>query len=319
MNALSRIRRSLSRDSGRALQWTIVTSAPKGEAGELWGDTWFARDLAAALRRAGQHARVVSRAGATSERRAEDDVVVVLRGLREVVPPVDSSTVWLLWVISHPELVSADELRSYDAVFVASEHWKAPAEIEVTALLQATDPSRFAPLSRDSGAHDVLFVGSTRGEFRPAVRGVLRSDRADDLLLYGVGWAEFVEQSRITGEFLANEDLPAAYSAADIVLNDHHREMAEAGFLSNRLFDAVASGARVLTDRAVGLEETFGASVVAFDNEDHLVDLLAQPIEVVFGDSASRRLAAARIAEQHSFDQRAGVLIERAREIRDTR
>jgi hypothetical protein len=58
---------------------------------------------------------------------------------------------------------------------------------------------------------------------------------------------------------------------------------------------------------------------VAFDNEDHLVDLLAQPIEVVFGDSASRRLAAARIAEQHSFDQRAGVLIERAREIRDTR
>lgn len=27
----------------RALRWTIVTSAPKGEAGEQWGDTWFAR------------------------------------------------------------------------------------------------------------------------------------------------------------------------------------------------------------------------------------------------------------------------------------
>jgi len=317
MTALSRIRRRLSGESEPTLQWTIVTSAPKGEAGEQWGDTWFARDLAAALRRAGQRARVVSRAGAASERRAEDDVVLVLRGLRAVAPPADRSAVWMLWVISHPELVTAEELRSYDAVFVASENWNAPEGIEVTALLQATDPSRFTPPRAFPVSRDVLFVGSTRGEFRPAVRGALRSDRADDLLLYGVGWAEFVDASRITGEFLANEDLPAAYSAAEIVLNDHHREMAEEGFLSNRLFDAVASGARVLTDRAAGLEETFGASVAVYSNEEHLVDLLSQPVDAVFGDESDRRSAAAWIAEQHSFDQRAGVLIQRARSLRD--
>ncbi len=197
---------------------------------------------------------------------------------------------------------------------MASENWKAPAGIEVTAFCRPPIPRGSRRCSSDSGARDVLFVGSTRGEFRPAVRGALRSDRADDLLLYGVGWAEFVEQSRITGEFLANEDLPAAYSAAEIVLNDHHREMAEAGFLSNRLFDAVASGARVLTDRAVGLEETFGASVVVF-RQRRSSRGFARAARSMWCSvmNRSRRSAAARIAEQHSFDQRAGVLIERAR------
>lgn len=317
MTAWSRIRRRLSGGQESALQWTIVTSAPKGDAGEQWGDTWFARDLAAALRRAGQRARVVSRAGASSDRRAEDDVVVVLRGLRAVVPPADSSAVWMLWVISHPELVTAAELRAYDAVFVASEHWRAPEGIEVAALLQATDPTRFVPPKESVQSSDVLFVGSTRGEFRPVVRGALRSRRADDLQLYGVGWPEFVELSRIAGEFLANEDLPSAYARSQIVLNDHHREMADEGFLSNRLFDAVASGARVLTDRAVGLEETFGDAVTVFDDEDHLVEILAQPVDDVFASESDRRLAAARIAKQHSFDARAQVLLERVQELRD--
>jgi len=312
MNVASRVKRLLSGHGREPLQWTIVTSAPKGEAGEQWGDTWFARDLAAALRRAGQRARVVSRAGATSDRRAQDDVVIVLRGLRAVVPPVERSSVWMLWVISHPDSVGAEELRSYDAVFAASEQWQAPEGIEVTPLLQATDPNRFAPPERFTESTDLLFVGSTRGEFRPAVRGALRSGRADDLRLYGVGWTDFVEPSRITGEFLANEDLPAAYAGAGIVLNDHHRDMAEQGFLSNRLFDAVASGARVLTDPATGMKETFGASVVVFENEDHLVELLSQPVDAVFGDDTQRRSAAARIAERHSFDERARVLIERA-------
>ena len=33
-----------------------------------------------------------------------------------------------------------------------------------------------------------------------------------------------------------------------MVLNDHWEDMRAEGFLSNRLFDAVASGARVVTD-----------------------------------------------------------------------
>lgn len=313
MKVMDRIRGSRS----RGLRWTIVTSAPKGEAGEQWGDTWFARDLADALRRAGQQVKVVSRAGADSSRRVDDDVVLVLRGLRTVSPPVDRDSVWLLWVISHPDLVTAEEAAGYDAVFAASASWEAPGGVEVTSLLQATAPGRFRPEAAQSDTGDaVLFVGSTRGEFRPAVRAALQSSRAGEVAVYGVGWQEYLPAERIAGEFVPNDQLPAAYAAAGIVLNDHHPDMAQAGFLSNRLFDAVASGARVLSDHAVGLTETFGSAVAVFDSEGDLVRLLNMPVDEVFPDRAERLARAEQIASEHSFDARAAVLIDRVRELR---
>jgi len=313
---LDRLVKRARRGRETPVRWMIVTSAPKGEAGEQWGDTWFARDLAAALRRAGQHARVVSRAGANSDRRSEDDVVLVLRGLREVRPPQERDNIWMLWVISHPEMVTEDELQAFDAAFVASESWAAPGGVAVTPLLQATAPARFTPTAGTQDGTNVLFVGSTRGEFRPAVRAALQSSRAEDLEIFGVGWAEYVDPDKIAGEFLPNDDLPVAYANAGIVLNDHHREMAREGFLSNRLFDAVASGARVMTDRARGIEDVFGDAVVVYEDEDQLVELLAQPVESVFPDEASRQMAAERIARDHSFDARASILIDRAERLR---
>lgn len=301
----------------RALRWTIVTSAPKGQAGEQWGDTWFARDLADALRRAGQQVKVLPRSEANSPKRAEDDVVLVLHGLRSVRPPQDRRGVWMLWVISHPESVTEEEMRDYDAVFAASTSWSGSGEVEVVPLLQATAPQRFTPSAADpdSGAA-VLFVGSTRGEFRPAVRGALASSRSKDLEIFGVGWEEFLPTERISGQFVANEELPRAYAGAGIVLNDHHRDMASAGFLSNRLFDAVASGARVLTDRVVGIDDVFGDAVVVFDDQDHLIRLLASPAEEIFPTRNERVIHAQRIAREHSFDTRAQVLIERAESLR---
>lgn len=314
MGMLSRIKDRMTGSGDGAMNWTIITSAPKGEAGEQWGDTWFARDLATALKRRGQQARVVSRAGAGSPKRAEEDVVVVLRGLRAVEPPADRTGVWMLWVISHPELVTEEEARAYDAVFVASASWQVPGGVPSIPLLQATAPDRFhaAAGTADSGA-PLLFVGSTRGEFRPAVRGALASARADDLTVYGVGWEEFLSAEKISGEFVANDDLPATYASAGIVLNDHHPEMAADGFLSNRLFDAVATGTRVLSDRAEGLVDVFGDTVVIYDDEDGLVKLLQAPIEDVFPDANARQVAAERVAREHSFDARAEVLVTQAR------
>ncbi len=300
------------------MTWSVVVSSPKGEAGEQWGDTWFARDLVDALTRAGEQARVVSRGGGTAEARERDDVVVVLRGLRRFVPRRGNAT-WLLWVISHPELVESDEPAQYDAVFAASAHWGRGQSREfgvpVTPLLQATNPTRFRPSAAepDTG-DDLLFVGSTRGEFRPAVRHALEAGL--DLSVYGVGWEEFLPPDRIRGEFIPNPDLPAAYASAGVVLNDHWPEMAADGFLSNRLFDAVASGSRVLSDEATGLSDVFGSAVVTYRDGEHLSDLLRRDRDDVFPDRAARLAAADRIARDHGFDARAQVLIERARELR---
>jgi hypothetical protein len=286
----------------RKPQWSIVTSAPKGEAGKQWGDYWFAKDLAQALTAEGVEAKVVSRSGANSAKRNTDDVVLVLRGLRRVVPSNTSAT-WLLWVISHPELVEPGEATQYSRAFAASNNWNPGASLgEFTPLLQATNASRFTPVPsiEKSG---VLFVGSTRGEFRPIVRDALAA--RIPLQVYGVGWEEFLSPEQITGEFLPNSELPAAYAKNALVLNDHHRGMAEQGFLSNRLFDAVAAGARVVSDSAVGIGDVFGSSVVTYRSPDELAAIYRDPDSFF----PSNPLDAERIRTEHDFRGRARELI----------
>jgi glycosyltransferase involved in cell wall biosynthesis len=309
------------RRAPKPMTFSVVVAAPKGVAGEQWGDTWFAADLVDALTRLGQSARVVFRGGATVEAREYDDVVVVLRGLRRVVPRRGTAT-WMLWVISHPELVETDEPSQYDAVFAASQHWSRSVTDEfgvpVTPLLQATNPHRFRPdaAEPDTG-ESLLFVGSTRDEFRPAVRYAIEAGL--DLSVYGVGWEKYLQPQQIRGEFIANDDLPAAYAAAGVVLNDHWPDMASEGFLSNRLFDAAACGSRILTDEATGLADVFGDAVRTYVDAGSLVAALSGDREERFPHREDRLALAARIAREHSFDARAAVLLERSQELRGRR
>lgn len=299
--------------SKRRPQWSIVTSAPKGEAGKQWGDYWFATDLALALIAEGIDAKVVSRAGANSEKRNTDDVVVVLRGLRRVVPSNTSAT-WMLWVISHPELVEPGEAAQYSRAFAASSYWSPAPEIgEFTPLLQATNSNRFYPSTstQDSTQRSgVLFVGSTRGQFRPIVRDALAA--GIPLKVFGVGWEEFLAPEQIAGDFLPNSELPNAYAHSAIVLNDHHLEMAELGFLSNRLFDSVAAGARVVSDPALGIGDVFGSSVITYQGEQQLAEICRNPDAFFPKDSAD----AQRIRTEHDFRARARELIAAAESVR---
>ena len=293
------------------MRWAVVVASPSGADGEQWGDTWFGRDLVDALNRQGQAASLVYRGGASSEARDKDDVVLVLRGLRRVTPRRAGNT-WLLWVISHPELVDDGEIAEYDAAFAASSTWKSGS---VSPLLQATNPQRFMPSAAgpDTGER-FLFVGSTRGEYRPIVRDAISA--GIPLGVYGVGWSEFIPAEFIRGEFMPNGELPGAYAGAGVVLNDHWREMADDGFLSNLLFDAVASGARVISDQAAGLTEVFGDAVVTYSSPEQLGELLKAPLETVFAERSRRIENSARIAAEHSFDVRAAELIEAALRIR---
>ena len=311
----------LRRRRPQPMRWSVVISAPKGDAGAQWGDTWFAADVVDALQRAGEEARVVFRGGATVEAREYDDVVVVLRGLRRFVPRRGAAT-WLLWIISHPELVEPDEPAQYDGVFAASEHWpRAQSEefgVPVTPLLQATNPARFRPDAAEPDTGEpILFVGSTRGEYRPAVRDAFAA--GIDVSVYGVGWEEFLPPERIRGEFIANDQLPAAYASAGVVLNDHWPDMAKAGFLSNRLFDAAACASRVLTDEATGLADVFGDGIRTYGDPGALAAALAADPDEAFPARPARLELAARIAREHSFDARVAVLIERARHLRGRR
>lgn len=303
------------------LRWAIKNPAPVGAAGEHWGDTHFARALAAALRALDQEVVIDCRPEFHRATSRHDDVALVLRGLAPFMPTYEQISIG--WVISHPEMLSRTEASSYDRLVAASAPWAAEASrtwgIRVDPLLQATDPSSFHP---DRGVpdtgHPVLFVGASRDVPRPII--VDAAEAGLPLSVYGHGWTPFIDKRYIKAEYLPNVEVGEFYRRAGVVLNDHWDDMRELGFLSNRLFDAVASGARVITDDVAGLRDVFGDSVQVYRTPEDLTRLssLADP-DSVFGTDEDRRAAAARIHREHSFLARGRQLIEIALEERKRR
>jgi hypothetical protein len=314
------------------LRWAIKSAHPAGTAGLAWGDLHFARGLAEALERLGQFA-VVDPLDAWHRPTADqDDVVVVLRGLHEYLPlthkaasgssttvhsAADSSLITagsvrpqasVLWVISHPELVSDAELSAADFTFAASLSWSAEARargFRVQPLLQCTDPARFNPEAGPAGGGpEMLFVGNTRKARRPIVEMAVEAGLP--LQVVGAGWTDRLPATAIRAEHIDNTELAALYRSAGVVLNDHWPHMAELGFLSNRLFDLTGCGAAWVSDEAADINEVFGDVARTVSSATELAELLNNR---TWPTEATRRQAATRISNDHSFDARAKTLL----------
>lgn len=299
-------------ESPPRLRWAIDIASPAAPRGDRWGDTHFAGSLAQALMRQGQDVAVDRRDARHRATRDHDDVVLVLRGLDRVA--MRPGPLAMQWIISHPDMVTPEEVARFDLVYAASLQWSRQVTeswgTPVHPLLQCTDPTLFNPdrAAPDSGP-STLFVGNSRGVHRLAVRAALAAGA--DLTLHGRDWAEFLPKEAVTSEAVDNTALGAMYASASVVLNDHHHDMRRDAFISNRLFDAAACGARVASDVVEGIAETFGGLVVGFNDEHDLGKLLADPA-AAWPDTAERRALAARIAAEHSFDRRAQQLVEDA-------
>lgn len=300
----------------RRMRWALKNPAPAGPESEKWGDTHFARRLATALRSLGQEVVIDHRPEFERPSGRFDDVVLVLRGLAPYWPVYGQLS--FAWVISHPEMLRRPELASYDRVFAASVKWSNEMsqlwDIRIDPLLQATDPALFHPdLARPDTGYPVLFVGGSRQKLRPIVRDAI--DAGMPLSVFGSEWEGLVPDDFIVGQYLPNEELGAAYRAAGMVLNDHWDDMRHQGFLSNRLFDAAASGARIITDDVSGLREVFGSSVQVVQGSGELRRVfMTDDLDTIFGDDSERRAMAAHIGREHSFEARAQVLIDAAME-----
>ena len=293
------------------LRWALRTAAPVGPRAEGWGDTHFARALAAALRRLGQEVVIDAYPARERPTRHLDDVTVALRGPE----PLEASDVGtsLLWIISHPDEIGAADVAGFDEVFAASAPWARSTGralgVAITPLLQCTDATRFFPAGRARG-RDILFVGTARGILRPSVVEPIRA--GVPVTVIGPDWRGWIPAERIAATGVRNDELPALYESAGVVLNDHWPAMRERGFIGNRLFDVVAAGGRAISDRVEGIDELFGGVVRTWDTVPELIDLLSGDLDAVFPDRARADAASARIRAEHSFDARARTLLEAA-------
>ena len=86
--------------------------------------------------------------------------------------------------------------------------------------------------------------------------------------------------------------------------------MRRLGFLSNRLYDALASGAFVISDNVPGIDEEFDGGVVAYDSPADLRAL----VDRYLADAPARTERAARgraaVLARHTFAHRVATISE---------
>jgi spore maturation protein CgeB len=151
-------------------------------------------------------------------------------------------------------------------------------------------------------------LGNTRNEFRKIIRDCLEAGVSP--AIHGKDWDRFVSSELIVGDFIENTHIAAHYRSAGVVLNDHWPDMANEGFYSNRLFDAVASGARVISDQVDGLEQLLAGGVKTYSSPSDLAKLCSDESRALWGTQQEIVERASSVGQQHSFDQRAKELVQ---------
>lgn len=301
----------ISQTSRQQLRIAIKIGAPNWKVRDEWGDYHYALSMKHVFDQLGHSTRIDCLDSWDRPNAIGDDVVIVLRGLTAYKPKAHQIN--LMWNISHPDKVSAAEYEEYDHVFVASSKHTGLLEPQlgerVSTLLQCTDPRFFNPDVADiDPAPKVLFVGNSRNMFRRIVRHAVHAGLP--LEVYGNRWEGFLTDTMLKGEYIPNGQLASYYKSAGVLLNDHWDNMAASGLLSNRLFDAAACGARILSDAVEGIDEVFGGLVKQYRDEAELGKLARELLAETPKQRKARLELAQDIMANHSFDVRCRRILE---------
>jgi GT2 family glycosyltransferase/spore maturation protein CgeB len=301
--------RELLVEHEQRLSFCLKIGAPNRSVAHTWGDLHFAESIARELRRRGHRALVQTLDEWDDEAGLTYDVVLHLKGLSRFHPKPGQFNV--LWSISHPAELTGEECEGYDLVAVASPLFAAQLQertaTPVVLLEQATDPWTMRPDPTPELAHELVYVANSRNVLRPIARDLLPTER--DLAIWGTRWEGLIDTSQLVAEYLPNDQLHRVYSSAGIVLNDHWDDMREHGYISNRIYDALACGAVVLSDDVPGLAERFGDAVAVYRSAGDLHEL----IERLLADPAERHrrgeLGRSIVLAEHTFAHRVDELL----------
>ena len=217
-----------------------------------------------------------------------------------------------MWNISHPEDVTIEEYNMYDYVFFASEKMKKEIgpqiQPESGLLLQCVDDEVMTYEEKDEKEYELLFVGNSRHIFRPILRDLLPTEHV--LSVYGRHWEEFPVQDYVVSEYMDNNKVGQAYHDAKILLNDHWDDMREYGIISNRIFDALAVGAFVLSDYIPEIESTFDGSVVTYQTREDLKEKINYYLEHAEERENMAKHGQKIVLNEHTFKERIKVILE---------
>ncbi|WP_238858720.1 glycosyltransferase [Clostridium sp. YIM B02569] len=284
----------------------IKTPVPRAEIAEEWGDYHFALALIREFEKLGYEAKF-QYLNQWNDDDSYADIIMVLRGLNKYEPKNYHYNI--MWNISHPDKITMEEYYSYDTTYIASEIWAEHVRrnaqnsyTKIEVLLQCSDTLVFKPVENDCLEYELLFVGNSRKIFRKVIKDLIPSKY--QLSVFGTNWRGLIPDEYIKGENIPNTELYRHYGGAKVVLNDHWDDMREKGFISNRIFDALACKSFIITDEVQGLEKYFGDAVVTYKDK---VDL-GQKIDLYISNEKLRQEKIKQgyeiVIKNHTFEQR---------------
>lgn len=295
----------------------LMLPCPPPTTKRAWGDYYYARSLADALERTGvktqfhfatRHAprRLRNRLRLRQLFVRPGGIDLVIRGRVPYRP--QRRRPLFMWLISSPDSLTDEELSHVEHTFVASRSFCKKLQRQgysASYLAQCTDQRLFHHSRADGSARsDVLFVGNRR-DYAP--REVVTDLVAAGLPMsvWGRGWKERLPADVYKGLHIPNDELCKYYASARVVLNDHTSDMLNEGFVSNRVFDVLASGSAVVTEDMEDLSEMSSPHLFRYrpgGAKDAVLQALDAPAATVNGFSED-------IRRDWSFDARAATLV----------
>jgi spore maturation protein CgeB len=261
--------------------------------------------------------------------RMQPDLIVVTGGhritRRALGPLIRKGFQVVLWTTDPPRAddVMRKTARHYHSVFCQGseyvEHLRASGIAGARWLPMACDPQVHRPVDlsaeeRRRFGSDVVFVGSYYPRRAELLRGLVRCG----LSVWGPGWDALAAgdplRACIRGPGLGPESWVRIYSAAEVILSIHYRsddDRFPVFQASPRVFEAMACGAFVLTDRQKDVLELFkdGEHLASFSGGS---DLERQVLYYLNHVEERRQIAKAgrlEVQRHHTYAHRVGKLL----------
>lgn len=283
--------------TSNALAYDVVVKSTTNRDDFNVGDYWIAEDFADGFRKNGLDTGVDYRGEYDTKHEPTPKINLYMRGYTKFNPPFgDGVNVLYCYypmaydensknTLSHKQLEKRakmpenasldDDWQNYDLIAVASPSYADKLnKVGIKALYvpQFTNPEKFYPAPDENLKTDILFVGSNWHD-RTSLRYALESGFEVDV--YGYRWEGIVPDKMYKAPYIANKDLNRYYSSAKIVLNDHRPDMKAFGFVNNRIYDATAAGALVISDYMPEIELIYGDSIPMYKTKEELAEKLA--------------------------------------------
>ncbi len=131
-------------------------------------------------------------------------------------------------------------------------------------------------------------------------------------MVYGTRWDSLIDPGYISGSIVPNAVVADLYRKAGVVLNDHWPDMQHAGILSNRVFDVLACAAPIVSDEMPDHPDGFCDFIAEFGSGRPIRPSIEQALNEDSARRAQRRAFAVVVRRNHSFDNRAAVILSAA-------